>query len=245
MRASQATVEAHEPLRSTWSWQNGEPMCQVLPADCIESSVSILDQSTNPHAIFAATSTSTTMTSASPPHMRHGLLRRHEDDNLWAFATHHMAADAILLKHYAETFRVAYAGSVVRDAPTMSTAYALTQREWLRSPAAQAEFEWWLPRLTQIEASGLPVAPPRTAETVVLERQELRLSSHVRIAALNLVRSFRAPIAALFFAANARVCATRGHPTTAIFINVPGRVEQAPDDRNAEGAKQLGVRASG
>jgi Condensation domain len=160
----------------------------------------------------------------NPPHLRHRIFRCGEDNHLWVFGAHHIAADAISLKLYAETFRLNYARAPDSSLRTTSIEYAQTQRAWLDSESAQEELVWWLRRLEPIPRGELPVRPPRQSSEVWLERQELRLSVEIRDAVLRAARSSRSPPAAVFLAAYAQTIDQRRHRSTHVVLtNVPSR----------------------
>lgn len=223
--AAQAMIAAHEPLRSIHIWRSGEPLCQVLApgeiegcfqyddATCDTSARSALKFAYDP-AGFAA---------ARAPQMRHGIVRAAEATYLWAFGVHHIAADAISLRYYAETFCERYAGASSNRQPTGSIDHALVQRNWLRSAKAQIEYEWWLRQLDTIHPQALPVRPPGSPSVTGQRRQELRVAVG-RNSVARRARDWRVPAAALFFAAFARAVAGRcATSEVAVFTNVPGR----------------------
>ena len=115
-RAANATIKQHEPLRSTWEWRSGEPVCSILPFDPALPSVSVLD--CDAESLGAASAGPMGMTGSGLPHMRHWLVRVCDNEHLWVFGAHHMAADAVSLKLYAETFCQAYAGLPIATGPT-------------------------------------------------------------------------------------------------------------------------------
>jgi hypothetical protein len=220
-RGADMTLRQHEPLRSTWTWSSGEPVASLLPFDPEAPSVTMLEREAD--GLAAASAGPIGMTASKPPHMRHWLVPTGPDEHLWVFGVHHMASDAVSLKLYGETFRQAYAALPISDAPTTSAIYARAQRDWLRTPAAQADFEWWQRRLESIPAQAIPAAAASNPDFVAVERQELR----IRIDADSVIgaaRVARVPVAALFLAAYAGTAAVRtGSPFTHVFTNLPGR----------------------
>ena len=180
-RAAAAVVAAHEPLRSSWTWDQGVPLACVWSADRLEAPTELItiNKASDSIGQIAAAASPAKYAAANPPLMRHALFRLDPKDHCWVFGVHHMAADAISLKLYAETFRDAYSGPAAASIPSSAIDYARIQRAWLGSTEAQAELEWWLPRLRQIPSARLPVHAPAAGGSG-LERQELRLARVAR-----------------------------------------------------------------
>jgi hypothetical protein len=224
--ASEAVIAAHEPLRTSWVWQQHEPVAHVksnrnLPASTI---VSDLEPEQDSVAVVAAALAPTGLAAICPPHLRHRIFRRRDSDHLWVFSGHHIAVDAISLKLYAETFRASYTRSPEVHLRTTSIEYARTQRTWLASDSAQAELLWWLRKLEPISREELPVRPPAKASDNWLERQELRLPIEVRSAVLRTARGEKSPPAAVFLAAYAQTVNRRlPRATHCVLTNVPVR----------------------
>lgn len=219
--AADMTLRQHEPLRSTWTWSSGEPVASLLPFDPEIAAVTMLNRDAS--SLAAASAGPIGMIASGPPHMRHWLVPIGPDEHLWVFGAHHMASDAVSLKLYGETFRRAYAGLPIDDGPTTSAIYARAQRDWLRTPAAQAEFEWWQRRLDGIPAQAIPAEASTDPDIVAVERQELRIQIDADFV-IGAARAARVPVAALFLAAYARTTAVRtGSLSTHVFTNLPGR----------------------
>ena len=225
-RAADATIAAHEPLRTTWAWRNDEPVAQIKSAKTLPSSTMMVDLAldSDTTALGAALAAPSRFGAMNPPHLRHWLYRRAEDNNLWCFSAHHMAVDAISLKLYGETFRATYQRSSDVPLSTTSIEYAQTQRTWLTTPAAQEELVWWLRKLGQLPSGKLPVRAPSTPSDVAFERQELRLPDAVRTAVVRAARRERVPPAAVFIAAYTQAVSQRsGVARHSVFMNLPGR----------------------
>lgn len=224
--AADTIIATHEPLRTTWAWRQGEPVAQVKSANNLPPSVTVADlvAESDPTVAVAAAVVPTLLAATRPPHMRHWIFRRGENDHLWVFAVHHMAADAISLKLYAETFCARYRRMSEVPTQTTSIEYAQTLRTWLESAEAQAELNWWLCKLEQIPRAEIPVRTPFEQSTVGLERQELRLPGTLRDAVVRTARSEHAPPAAVFLAAYAQVASERRDGSRpCVITNVPGR----------------------
>ncbi|REG50891.1 condensation domain-containing protein [Paraburkholderia sp. BL6669N2] len=224
-RAADSTIAGHEPLRTTWTWRQGEPVAQVKSADSLPPSTTVTELAADSRGILEGlvAAVPTLLAAGRPPHMRHWLFRRSENDHIWMFATHHMAADAISLKLYAETFCSSYVRPLSDSPkPTTSIEYAQALRTWLDSSDAQAELNWWLCKLEAVPRVAIPVRPPVEQSNVSLERQELRLPTVLRNAVVQTARSNRAPLAAVFLATYAQVASNRG-AFPCVITNVPGR----------------------
>lgn len=243
-RAANATIKQHEALRSTWEWRFGEPVCNILPFDPALPSVSVLD--CDPEGLGIASAGPMGMAGSDPPHMQHWLVQFGDQEHLWVFGAHHMAADAVSLKLYAETFRQAYTGLPIENGgPTASIAYAGAQREWLRSRAAQDEFDWWQRRLGEIETQRLPVAAASAASTVAAERQELRICTDARTV-IDAARYARVPVATLFLTAYAKTVAARqGAASTYVFTNLAGRSLRGASSATGAFYNSVPIRLSG
>jgi hypothetical protein len=225
-RAISTVITAHEALRTTWAWRQVEPVAQVKFAKSLPPSVIVTDLTAEPDKISTvlATAMPTRFSAIMPPHMRNWIFRRGENDHLWVFGVHHLAADALSLKLYSDTFRASYDRLPEVLSVTTSIEYAQTLRAWLTSFEAQTELEWWLCKLEQIPHMGLPVRTLSKKSIVGRERLELRLPGDVRDAALLTARRERAPAAALFLAAYVQVaCERLCESKTCVITNVPGR----------------------
>lgn len=236
--AALSTLAEHEPLRSTWAWEDDEPISQVVDLQGLDSPVILA----TPGLLGDAQATLAfvsgvlgSFSSVNPPQMRHGLIPLGEQDHLWVFGVHHMAADAMSLKYYAETFSAAYVAAPGRTQPTGSIDYARVQRRWLASAEAQAQYDWWLRTLEDIDAQALAVRPAVTPSPHTMERQELRLSEGVRREIVQCARRHRVPFAAVPLAAFARTIRSRLPASgVSVFTNVPGR--SLPGASTATGA---------
>ncbi|WP_281406982.1 condensation domain-containing protein [Mesorhizobium sp. B1-1-1] len=236
-RAVQATVTAHEPLRSICVWRSGEPVCQVMAPEDVEHSCrhEDLQSDTNVTSALQWAYGPANFSAGRAPQMRHCIIRVAEDVHLWAFGVHHISADAISLQRYAETFRQSYAGALNGLTLTTSIDYARVQRKWLSSVEAQAEYELWLRRLDAIGMEPMPVRASTSPSIVGRHRQELRIAVGGRDAVVRRAREWRVPPAALFLAAFARtVAARRVASSVAVFTNVPSR--SLPGASTATGA---------
>lgn len=225
--AALSTIADHEPLRSTWAWNDCEPVSQVVDLQSLSSPVIQATPSQAGDAQATRTFVSGVLGSFSsdtPPQMRHGLMAMGDHDYLWVFGVHHMAADAMSLKRYAETFSAAYAAAPGSTQPTGSIDYAQNQRKWLTSTEAQAQYDWWLQTLAQIGPQTLAVRAATSPSPHGIERQELRLPKGVRSEIVQYARRHRVPPAAVLLAAFARTIRSRLPASeVSILTNVPGR----------------------
>ena len=235
--AAQSTIAAHEPLRSICIWRSGEPRSQVsTPEDvALGCQFDEVRSGRDLTSFLRAVYDPATFAAGRVPQMRHSLVRVQDNAHLWAFGVHHMAADAISLARYAETFRQSYAGVAVSPRPTASIEYAETQRAWLSSCEAQIHFEWWLRMLDAIDPEPMPVKAPVPSPLSGRTRRELRLAGGGRSAVVRRAREWRVPQAAIFLAAFARTIAKRRSTScVTVLTNVPGR--SLPGASDATGA---------
>lgn len=225
-RAANETIDAHEPLRATWAWRGSKPIALVKCARNLTSAFRLVNSKdvTDLATGIVEALSATAVSASNPPHLRHWIFRRREQDHLWVFIGHHMAIDAMSLKLYADTFRSTYEGASKPVLRTTSIEYAQTLQDWLTTSVAQADLNWWLKKLEQLPRGDLPVASASSGSDVGIERQELRLPLSVRNSLLRRARRERAPSAAIFLAAYALTVEQRRNAEShCVFINVPGR----------------------
>ena len=220
--AAQATIAAHEPLRSVCLWRSGEPFSFVLEAEDVDSCCSFENPASL--AVLRLADDRTVFAAGRAPQMRHHLFRIGRNLHLWQFGVHHVAADAVSLQHYAETFRRSYVGESLPLQLTTSIDYARSQHAWLGSHEAQMQFEWWMRQVDLITTTPLPVRAPASPSGFGRARQESRWPVSRRNLLAQRAREWRVPPVAVFLAAFAQTLAARRAASQVVVLtNVPGR----------------------
>lgn len=224
-RAARAVVSSHEALRSIYCWKPAEPISEVIDPEDVPDSCHYLenDDITCANAALARAYDPSNFAAASIPHIRHSIVRISQGSYLWAFAANHIAADAVSLVQYGDTFSRHYAGEEDIRSLTTSIDYALSQRQWFSTDEAQSQLEWWLNRLERMTPFLSPIADCDTGGTGKL-RLELRITVRGgRAGIMRRAREWHVPPAALFFAAFSRMIASRNLSRSVLFLtNVPG-----------------------
>ena len=174
-RALRELVRRHEVLRTTFAAAEGEPE-QIVAADSpfrLESVDlrSLPADSREPEARrLAAAEAARPFDLSRDPMLRASLLRMADDDHLFVFTLHHIAADAwsmgILWRELALLYRAFAAGlpSPLAPLPLQYADYALWQRQWLRGEVLERQLDYWKNQLAGAPPLlELPVDFPRPA----------------------------------------------------------------------------------
>lgn len=224
--AAHAVIAAHEPLRSICVWHSGQPLTKALAALDSEPAFWAEQVTSFDEAKFALLRaySPAAFSSIRVPKMLNSVVRVEPDVYLWAFGMHHIAADAISIRLYGDTFGRHYAGSSTATAATTSIDYAQTQRKWFLTSEAQTMYEWWDQRIENTDPGPAPVRISGTVSIPEHHRLELRIALGGRNAILSRAREWRVPTSAIFFAAFAVTAAARQRTTSVtVLTNVPGR----------------------
>ena len=150
LSAGHSLVAAHDPLRSVYEWQSGVPVCRVVALGTVPRVWRFENEISEEHqqrTVLYAACDPAQFDASKTPQMRSCLLPLSEGGYLWSIGVNHLAADAISMLMYADTFRQAYEGAHIPTSLTNSIEYARIQRDWLTSTEAQDHFEWWLKAL--------------------------------------------------------------------------------------------------
>ncbi|KAB2654473.1 MAG: amino acid adenylation domain-containing protein, partial [Verrucomicrobia bacterium] len=153
-QALRELVRRHEVLRTTFAAAEGEPELIVAtdPAFRLESVDlrSLPAESREPEARrLAAAEAARPFDLSRDPMLRASLLRMADDDHLFVFTLHHIAADAwsmgILWRELALLYRAFAAGLPSPLAPLSLryADYALWQRQWLRGEVLERQLDYW------------------------------------------------------------------------------------------------------
>jgi amino acid adenylation domain-containing protein len=152
-------VHRHEPLRTTFTAADGEPVQVVAPYERLGLVVADL-QSSPKHGRLADLETRLVEEGRRPfdlekgPLFRAWLYRLAPDDHVLQMTMHHIVADGWSLAVLSKELTTLYQAHVSRDITTLRPPpvqygeIARRQREWEQSAAFAAQAEYWKRRLT-------------------------------------------------------------------------------------------------
>lgn len=173
-RALTFLVQRHEPLRTGFPSEDGTPWQQVtdLTFDLTEREVASDAEAIAAEKAFVARP----FDLAQPPLFRAELLGRGADVYRLLLSFHHIIADGwsrgVFVRELTETYRAFHSG-VAPQLPALTRQYAdlvLDQKQWLTSPAAAAQEEFWRKELVDLATQELPAyadASDHRAESLV------------------------------------------------------------------------------
>src|SRR5919206_907017 len=148
-------VARHEPLRTTYEGDEAV----VGEGDGVDLTPRPVQDLEEAAALAEAEREAGFDLSREAP-LRASLLRLGEERHVLLLTLHHVAADGWTLRLLCEELSRRYAGEAVPpDLDGDCIDHARWQREWLESPAAGRELDWWRERLAG--APPRPGAPPR------------------------------------------------------------------------------------
>src|SRR5256714_3690374 len=144
-------VARHEPLRTTYDGDEAV-VGEGEGVDLTPSPVHDLEEA----AALAEAEREAGFDLSREGPLRASLLRLGQERHVLLLTLHHVAADGWTLRLLCEELSRRYAGEAApQDLDGDCIDHARWQREWLESPAAERELEWWRERLAS--------APPRLA----------------------------------------------------------------------------------
>jgi hypothetical protein len=154
-------VARHEPLRTTYEGDEAV----VGEGDTVDLKPRPVQDLEEAAALAEAEREAGFDLSREGP-LRASLLRLGEERHVLLLTLHHVAADGWTLRLLCEELSRRYAGeAVAAELDSDCIDHARWQREWLESPAAERELDWWRERLAG--TSPRPAGEPR----VELRRQ--------------------------------------------------------------------------
>src|SRR5919197_3181940 len=148
-------VRRHEPLRTTYDGDEAV-VGEGEGVDLTPRPVQDLEEA----AALAEAEREAGFDLAREGPLRASLLRLGEERHVLLLTLHHVAADGWTLRLLSEELSRRYAGEAVpAELDGDCIDHARWQREWLESPAAERELEWWRGRLAG--AAPQPAGEPR------------------------------------------------------------------------------------
>ncbi|MBB3113016.1 amino acid adenylation domain-containing protein [Paenibacillus phyllosphaerae] len=161
--AFEALVRRHEVLRTSFIWQDGEPVQRVheeakpefleLAAACESEARTMAASFVKPFRLEEA------------PLLRAGLIRLSEERHILVFDMHHIVSDGVTLDLLARELGQLYAG-VSGEAPRVQYKdYAVWQQARLKSGELARSEAYWLERFAEgVPVLDLPADKPRPAK---------------------------------------------------------------------------------
>jgi amino acid adenylation domain-containing protein len=139
-------VRRHESLRTTYPMINGEPIQVIMPADVVESDLTVeLREVTTSLEAAIAEVTGAGFDIATRPPVRAVLLRIASDEHILVFVVHHISADGASMSPLARDLMTAYAARSNGAEPA-----------WKPLPVQYADFSLWVSeRLAVLDADGV------------------------------------------------------------------------------------------
>jgi amino acid adenylation domain-containing protein/non-ribosomal peptide synthase protein (TIGR01720 family) len=167
-RALQEIVNRHELLRTSFAEVEGHPVQIIAPVSPLGLSVIDLRELSMATQSFevsrlTAIEAKRAFNLATGPLLRVSLLRLGKEEYLALVTMSHIIADAwtigVFVREVAALYESISKGhpSPLPDLPIQYTDYAIWQREWLQSAAANAQLQFWK---KQLEAPLLPLNLP-------------------------------------------------------------------------------------
>lgn len=173
--AVQALLARHEPLRTTFTTEEGEIMQVIAPPRPIE--LPIIDIGSLPPAEREAemqrlinAEARHLFDLAQGPLFYAKLLRLAPDDHVFIFMVHHIVVDGLSLAHMAEEIAALYTAfdagqpNPLPELPLQYADFVIWQREWMQGEVRQAQLDYWLTQLQgELPVSELPTDYARPA----------------------------------------------------------------------------------
>ncbi len=171
-RALETIIHRHEPLRTTFRLQDGEPLQVIQPPSSFDLPLVDLGE-LPPDQREAALCTRRRDEAARPfdlnadPMLRASLVRLAGEEHILLLTLHHIAVDGWSIRLLWRELEAAYAAFRRNEAPALGELtiqyadYALWQRERLKGERLQAELDYWRKQLAGLEPLELPTDRPR------------------------------------------------------------------------------------
>lgn len=168
-----ALVERHEPLRTTFMDNNGEPVQVISPE--VATSLPVIDLTHLPPAEREAEVTRIVNEEArhqfdleKGPLFYAKLLKLADEEHVFIFMIHHIVADALSLEFFAEELAALYGAftngkpSPLPDLPLQYADFVIWQREWMQGEVLQTQLEYWKEQLSgNLPVLEMPTDRPR------------------------------------------------------------------------------------
>jgi amino acid adenylation domain-containing protein/non-ribosomal peptide synthase protein (TIGR01720 family) len=168
-------VRRHESLRTTFKSVNGEPF-QVI-ASSLHIPLSLIDLSPLPDAARSARATELATEQAQQPFdlargplLRTTLAQLGEAEFIFLLTLHHIVCDGWSVGVFFEELTAIYEAFAVgapSPLPELAVQYAdfaVSQREWLQGPEAEAHLDFWKKQLAHLPVLHLPADRPRPSD---------------------------------------------------------------------------------
>jgi amino acid adenylation domain-containing protein len=167
-RALARLEERHEPLRTRYVVENGEPRQRVVPPGWVE--LPVHDGRTASLAALVAAQMRQGFDLSTGPLWRASLVTEPGRDHLLVLTMHHIASDAataVVLERDVRELCAALAEGRPADLPELTVQYAdyaAWQHERLTTDAVERELGFWREALAGLPELELPLDRPRPAE---------------------------------------------------------------------------------
>ncbi|HEY0739722.1 MAG TPA: condensation domain-containing protein, partial [Herpetosiphonaceae bacterium] len=171
-RSLAAVVARHESLRTTFVWQDDQPVQVIAPT--VDVSLPVVDVPTLPAAEREALLDALVQAQVAPPFdlqtgplLRAALLRLHDQEHRLILTLHHIISDAwsqrILWRELATFYRGFVQNQAVSlpDLPILYADYAIWQRQWLQGQVVEQQLTYWRQQLAGVAPLDLPTDYPR------------------------------------------------------------------------------------
>jgi amino acid adenylation domain-containing protein len=170
-----AIVRRHEVLRTTYTAVDGNPLQVVTDNPAAELQVFDLRdwKGKDPEAaarLLLVRAARRPFDLAKDVMMRNALVRMGEDDYIFLFVVHHIAADGwskgVLFRELAEFYEAFHVGRppMLPELPIQYADFAAWQREWFRGPVLEEQVAYWKQQLADAPlVLHLPTDRPRPA----------------------------------------------------------------------------------
>ncbi|MFP2911577.1 amino acid adenylation domain-containing protein, partial [Pyxidicoccus sp. 3LFB2] len=174
-RSFEALVHRHEPLRTTFSTENGLPVQRI--AREVQARLEVVDLSHRPGPTYVEEAKRFAEKEARQPFdlergplLRTTLLKLSEQEHVLVLVMHHIVSDgwsmSILVREVAALYEAYAQGREpsLPELPVQYADYAVWQREWLKGEVLEAQLDYWRKQLEGApRALELPTDRPRPA----------------------------------------------------------------------------------
>lgn len=166
-------IDRHEPLRTVFCLEEGEPRQVIRPTfnfQLDQVDLSLLTASQQQQAIQAAAAGDARQAFdlATEVLLRAAYLRTDADEGVLLVTVHHIAADGWSMGVLIDEFRTLYQALLAGEAPSLPALpvqyadYACWQHEWVQLSAYQNQLAWWQKQLADLPlVHSLPLSHPR------------------------------------------------------------------------------------
>ena len=176
-RALETILQRHEPLRTTFRLQDGEPLQVIQPPSRFDLPLVVLGDlpPEQREAALRARRRDEALRAFdlnADSMLRASLVRLADEEHVLLLTLHHIAADGWSIRLLWRELEVAYAAYRRNEAPALGELpiqyadYAVWQRERLQGERLQAELDYWRKQLAGLEPLELPTdraRPPQAS----------------------------------------------------------------------------------